>query len=119
MKRKIIILVAVAVFLLCGVYAYAKPSVVNSIERTEQVMITDVSHWCIAETNHYFMRGYVEEYEDNYIMCVEYQGKKYEFDVDRYTYETYRDREGIMIDATVEILEYSNGDRKYKVVSVK
>lgn len=75
MKRKIIILVAVAVFLLCGVYAYAKPSVVNSIERTEQVMITDVSHWCIAETNHYFMRGYVEEYEDNYIMCVEYQGK--------------------------------------------
>lgn len=119
MKKKIIVLAVLVMSLLSCVYAYAKPDLINSTKRIDSVLITDINHMCIVETDYRLGAGYVEDYEDEYTMCVEYKEKSYELNIDRYTYEMYYDCEGMVIDGTIEILEYSDGSREYEVVSIK
>lgn len=119
MKKKIIILSIAIVFLLGSVYAYAKPNVVSTITKKEEVTITNVVRQCIVETNYHFGVGYVQEYENEYRIFVEYCDKIHELQVDRYTYEKYYDCEGMIINGTIEILDYSDGSREYNVVSIE
>lgn len=119
MKKNIIILSVTIIFLLGSIYAYAQPNVINTTTRKEEVTITNIRHQCIVETNYHFGVGYVEEYENEYKIFVEYRDEIYELQVDRYTYEKYYDCEGMIINGTIEILDYSDGSREYDVVSIE